>query len=288
MAIRVEQEQTTSQPFVLHLIVVGAGLAGLAAAISARLEGPHVTILEKSAELQEVGAGLQITPNASRLFRRWGIFNELEACAAVPTTLSVRRYDGSRILAHESLFQQTLMSRYGSPFWDVHRADLQRVLVARAKALGVEFRLAAEVVGIDFANAEVSLAGGEKVHGDLVMAADGLWSNSRNIFIGRNVNPKPTGDLAYRIMLRLEDVTDPELVNWISKPSVTFWVGPNSHVVGYSVRKGQAFNLVLLCPDDLPENVSIAKGSVTEMRKLFENWDPMWADSGCKAQKTNC
>ena len=61
----------------------------------------------------------------------------------------------------------------------------------------------------------------------------------------------------------------------ISKPSVTFWAGLCSHAVGYSVRQGRLFNLVLLCPDDLPDTVSIAKGNVGEMKKLFKDWDPM-------------
>ena len=275
MAIHAAQATTVSRPYVLHLVVVGAGLAGLAAAITTRLEGHRVTVLEKSQKLQEVGAGLQITPNASRLFRRWGVFDELESCAAVPKTLSVRRYDGERVLAHEPLFQEKITSRYGSPFWDVHRADLQRVLVARAETLGVEFRLAAEVLDVNFADVEVLLKGGEKVHGDIILAADGLWSHSRSLFSGREIKPEPTGDLAYRIILDVQDVADPELKAWISQPSVTFWAGPYSHVVGYSVRQGRSFNLVLLCPDDLPDNVSIAKGDVNEMKKLFQNWDPM-------------
>ena len=275
MALEVEQAATKARPFALHLIVIGAGLAGLAAAISTRLEDHRVTILEKSAQLQEVGAGLQISPSASRLFRRWGVFDELEACAAVPTTFSVRRYDGRRVLAHESLFQEKVMNRYGSPFWDIHRADLQQVLVARAKALGVAFRLSAEVLDINLADAEVILAGGEKVCGDLILAADGLWSRNRSLLSGCEMNPKPTGDLAYRIMLHADDVTEPELLKWITNPSVNIWAGPYSHVVSYSVRKGRSFNLVLLCPDDLPENVSVAKAEIKDLRNLFEDWDPM-------------
>ena len=277
MACQAEQEATTPRLLVLHLIIIGAGLAGLAAAISTRLEEHRVTILEKSSELQEVGAGLQITPSASRLFRRWGVFDQLEDCAAVPMTLSVRRYDGVKVLAHEKLFQEKIMSRYGSPFWDIHRADLQRVLVARTMALGVDLRLSAEVVDIHFTAAEVLIRGGEKVHGDLVLAADGLWSRSRSLFSGRQITPKPTGDLAYRILLKLDDIRDPELRKWVSEPRVTLWAGPYSHAVGYSVRKGCAFNIVLLCADDLPEDVSVAKGKVKELRKLFDNWDPMWA-----------
>ncbi|EKG09553.1 Monooxygenase FAD-binding protein [Macrophomina phaseolina MS6] len=259
----------------LHLLVVGAGLAGLAAAISARLEGHEVTVLEKAAELTEVGAGLQVTPNATRLFKRWGIFEQLEACAAVPETLTVRRYDGTRVLAHEPHFQKLLLNRYGAPFWDLHRADLQAAMVARARALGVRICTGAEVVEIDVERAAATLRNGAVVNSDVILAADGLWSRSRSIFSQRAAGPQPTGDLAYRILLDVQDISDPELVEWIANPSVNFWVGPHSHVVAYSLRRGTLFNLVLLTPDDLPDNVARAPGNLEELKALFGRWDPM-------------
>ncbi|KAI4865960.1 FAD binding domain protein [Hypoxylon rubiginosum] len=260
--------------FQLHLIVVGAGLAGLAAAISTRLEGHHVTVLEKTAKLVEVGAGLQVTPNASRLFHHWGVFDELSSKAAMPSYLAVRRYDGTRLLAYEDDFQKKMLDRYGAPFWDVHRADLQEALVRRAQSLGVDIRLGADVQHVDFARASVTTLDGQTVQGDVVLGADGLWSRTRNFLLRRQLNPKPTGDLAYRIILNLEDIGDPELRELVSNPSLNFWIGPESHVVGYSLRQGRTYNLVLLRPDDLPEDVSRAAADVDEMRKLFEPWDP--------------
>ncbi|KAI9804115.1 MAG: hypothetical protein M1825_001517 [Sarcosagium campestre] len=268
-------KNTEEEPFRLHLVVIGAGLAGLSAAISTRLAGHDVTVLEKVSELREVGAGLQITPNASRLFCEWGIFEELASKAAVPTSLSVRRFDGTRLLAQEPHFQTKILRDCGAPFWDIHRVDLQRAMASRAKALGVNFRLSASVVKVNFSLPAVELESGEVVKGDLVLAADGLWSTARDNFLQRAAPPKMTGDLAYRIILNLGDIQDPDLRDWISNPSVNFWIGANSHAVGYSVRAGEMYNLVLLCPDDLPDNVSKAEGDTEEMKAMFETWDPI-------------
>lgn len=259
----------------LYLIVVGAGLAGLAAAISSCLEGHKVIVLEKVTKLEEIGAGLQVTPNATRLFQRWGVFDELSSKAAVPSYLAVRRYDGTQVLARDDRFQDKILERYGCPFWDIHRADLQIALVNRAKSLGVEMRLGTEVVDFDSLEGTVTTAIGDIIKGDVILGADGLWSKSRSLFLGKQMDPHPTGDLAYRIILHVDNIQDPELKELVSKPCVNFWAGPNSHVVGYSIRQGQTYNLVLLTPDDLPDHVSREAADVDEMRKLFEDWDPM-------------
>lgn len=261
----------------LHLVIIGAGVAGLSAAISTCLEGHQCTVLEKAAEFQEVGAGLQLTPNATRLLRRWGVLNQLAPVAAAPSSLSVRRFDGSKVLAHDTEWQETMIRRYGAPFWDIHRADLQAALVSRAREVGVDIRTGTEVADIDFSNAAVTIArSGERIQGDVVLAADGLWSRSRDLLFQQATPPQPTGDLAYRIVLTLEDVRhDPELTEWVANPTVNFWVGPESHVVGYSVRAGREFNLVLLCPDNLPEGCTRASADLEEMRDRFKKWDPM-------------
>ncbi|KAI1473080.1 putative monooxygenase [Daldinia caldariorum] len=261
--------------FQLHLIIVGAGLAGLAAAISTRLEGHRVTVLEKTTKLTEIGAGLQVTPNASRLFHHWGVFDELSYKAAIPSYLAVRRYDGTRVLAREDDYQKKILERYGAPFWDLHRADLQEALVRRARSLGAEIQLGVDVQHVDFKRAAVITQDGQVIQGDLVLGADGLWSRTRSSLLQQQLTPTPTGDLAYRIVLNLEDINDPELRDLVSNPSVNFWIGPESHVVGYSLRQGRMYNLVLLRPDDLPEHVSRLAADVDEMRKLFEPWDPI-------------
>ncbi|KAK4163575.1 hypothetical protein QBC43DRAFT_335272 [Cladorrhinum sp. PSN259] len=264
----------------IHLIIIGAGLAGLAAALSTKLANPNhkVTILETVKELQEVGAGLQLTPNGTRLLSAWGLSSVLAPLAAVPSSLSVHRYDGTRLLAHEPNFQTQCLTRYSHPFWDVHRVDLQREMVAKCLSLGVELRLGARAVDVHFASATVKLQSGELIQGDAVLLTDGLWSYIRPKFLGKPSPAILTGDLAYRVTLRADEITGPdaaELQNWIRNPTVHFWVGPKSHCVGYSVNAGEVYNLVFLCPDDMPLQVVKSEGSLEEFRQKFSGWDPL-------------
>lgn len=168
--------------------------------------------------------------------------------------------------------------KYDAPFWDMHRVDLQLALVDRAKDLGVELRLGAKVKDIDFKAPFLKLESGEQLHADLLVGADGLWSKCREQYLmskNQQDSPLPTGDLAYRIVLQLSEITDPELRNWVANPSCQFWIGPGSHAVAYSLRGGQSFNIVLLVPDNLPAHVARQRGSIAEMRELFANWDPV-------------
>ncbi|KAH9885035.1 FAD binding domain-containing protein [Xylariomycetidae sp. FL2044] len=277
-------------PLRLDVAVIGAGIAGLAAAVETALSGHRVIVFESADRLHEIGAGLQITPNASRLLQRWGLPDELWASAAEPTTLSVRRYSGE-VLAREENFDDKMRKRYGVPFVDLHRVDLQNALYARAKELGVHFRFGEAVARVDFDRGHVTTrgsgggggGGGEeeekRVTADVFVAADGLWSKCRADFVTGDLAetdpPKPTGDLAYRMILTLDQIRDPALREWVRRPSVHFWIGPRSHAVGYSVRAGTMYNVVLLVPDDLPSGVTKQVASVEEMRKRVDGWDPV-------------
>ncbi|KAH2778133.1 hypothetical protein KXV54_003142 [Aspergillus fumigatus] len=258
----------------LHIIIAGAGLGGLAAAVSCALAGHTVEVVEQAKELVEVGAGLQITPNASRLFEYWQLPNSIWQAAAEPTALTVHRYTGP-ILANEPVFHKNIRAKYGAPFIDLHRVDLQQALFTRAKELGVTFHLNERVDSIDFATTTVQTLAGNRYTGDLIIAADGLWSRCRECFLGKKDAPLPTGDLAYRIVLTADQISDPELRAWVENPECHFWIGPGAHAVAYSLRNGRMFNIVLLVPDNLPPRVSRQSGSVEEMRKLFEGWDPV-------------
>lgn len=217
---------------------------------------------------------MQITPNSSRLLRRWGLPQKFWDSVAEPTHLAVHRYSG-KVLAWEEDFDRKNRERYGAPFVDVHRVDLQLALLERAYQLGVKVELAQKVTAIDFDIPEITTERGTKARADLIVAADGLWSKCRDAFAGGGVVPKPTGDLAYRVVLNLDDIEDPELRDWVRKPSCHFWIGPRAHAVGYSLRGGRMYNIVLLVPDDLPEGVSRSPGSVDQMKALFEGWDPI-------------
>ena len=268
----------------LHLIIIGGGLCGLAAAIATRRAGHHVTVLESITAFREVGAGLQITPNGTRLLRKWGLADVLGPKAAAPTVFRMYRYTG-KVLAERIAYSDEIERRYNASLWCLHRADLQVAMAEKARELGAVVRLGVKVVGVDaggeqsrsqkMGGVSVEVEGGEVVRGDVVLAADGVWSQMREKLIGFSIQPKPTGDLAYRILLDREKIKDSKLREWLNSPSVNIWVGPETHAVGYSIKGGRWLNLVLLVKDNLPDNVMKVQGDLEEMRALFHGWDPM-------------
>jgi salicylate hydroxylase len=151
-------------------------------------------------------------------------------------------------------------------------------MASRCEELGVVLRLSSKVTSVDFENAEITIEGGEKIKGDLVLCTDGLWSSTRAQFLGKPSPAILTGDLAYRIVINTDDLTGPdapELRDFIMNSTVNFWAGPNTHVVAYTMRAGAVYNIVLLCPDNLPLEVNKTEGDVEEMKALFEGWDPI-------------
>ncbi len=261
----------------LNIGIVGAGLGGLAAAISCALAGHTVTVFESAKQLAEVGAGLQITPNASRLLRQWGLKDAIKPLVAEPTVLAVHRFADGSILAEERDFDKNIRRKYDAPFIDMHRVDLQKIMYEKAISLGVNVELNCRIasVPVTASGPVIVLKSGREFQCDLVVGADGLWSKCRESMLQKSDEPLPTGDLAYRIVLEVDKITDPELRAWVENPQCHFWIGPHAHAVGYSVRSGTMFNLVLLCPDDLPSGLSRTAGSVSEMRELFAGWDPI-------------
>lgn len=261
----------------LQIVIVGAGIAGLTAAISCAESGHQVTVLEGARELAEIGAGFQITPNACKILLRWGLRSSMDKTWSVPQTCTVHRYADGKVLAHDKKFSQRCEERYQAPFVDMHRIDTQRMLFDKATSLGVKVQLNARVASVQqtLNGPTVELKDGTSISGDLIVGADGLWSKCRESLVGKKDDPLPTGDLAYRIVLHLDQITDPDLQNLVRNPQLHFWIGPKSHVVGYSMRANTMYNLVLLTPDDLPPEVARQSGSTSEMKSLFEGWDPI-------------
>ncbi|KAI4160900.1 MAG: hypothetical protein LQ342_005326 [Letrouitia transgressa] len=258
----------------LHVGIVGAGLGGLAAAIGIAQAGHQVTILEQAAVLSEIGAGIQIPPNASRILKRWNILENIEAVSVRPSDFILRSYHNGKILSKQNMVPFAERC-YGVPYLHIHRADYHKILVDEAERLGVKIFLGSMVSGIDFERPAVRLAGKPDFDVDVILGADGINSVCRDALLSRPDPPHLTGDLAYRIIVKAEDMRkQPELQEFAEKPAINYWMGPRSHVVCYLLQGGSLYNIVMIAPDNLPEFVNTAKADLQELRNLFQYWDP--------------
>ncbi|KAI9712613.1 MAG: hypothetical protein M1812_006793 [Candelaria pacifica] len=259
---------------VFHVAIVGAGLGGLAAAIGIARAGHKVSILEQAQELGEIGAGIQIPPNSSRILKRWGLLDDIEKLSVRPRDFVLRSYHDGTILSKQNMVPFA-EETYGVPYLHIHRADFHKRLVAEAKRLGVTLQLGASVNKIDFEKPSVHLKNGNEFHADLILGADGLKSICREQLLGHPDPPHFTGDLAYRIIVKAEDMKKhADLIELTERPVINYWMGPDAHAVCYLLQGGGLYNIVLLCPDNLPEMVNTAKADLQEMLQTFEKWDP--------------
>ncbi|KAL2007214.1 hypothetical protein VTN00DRAFT_8652 [Thermoascus crustaceus] len=276
--IPVKEKQVREDSCRLKILAVGAGLAGLGAAISCLLAGHDVVVFESAVELAEVGAGIQILPNSSRVLCHWGLEAELDQYATRPRKLNFFGWKGNLITSMD--FQESEAKFPGTWYKDFHRANLQKCLINRVLELGGTITCNSRVVDIvvseDGTTATAVTADGRRETADLVIGADGVFSKLTEILYGRPDPPTKTGDLAYRLLLSTKEMLkDPELANFVKEPQVNYWLGPDAHAVNYVLRGGKLFNMVLIVPDDIPEESRpTVEGNVEEMCSLFQGWDP--------------
>ncbi|OJJ30513.1 hypothetical protein ASPWEDRAFT_716650 [Aspergillus wentii DTO 134E9] len=255
----------------LEVIVVGAGIGGMAAALTLGSRGHHVTILESAPKLLEVGAGIQVSPNMLRIFDKWGISDLIHAKDVPLEHIHVRRWQDGSLLG-----TVPVNKTYGQQVV-IHRADLHNALIDRALELpNVELRVNSTVTDVQFTPAAVTLANGSIVHADIVIAADGIKSVLRgHLLEDTSTKAIPTGDAAYRIMLpRSKLENDPDLKDLITEPQATRWIGPSRHIIAYPVRNHELYNVVLLHPDSHGVEESwTTKGSKKAMIDNYKGWD---------------
>ncbi len=223
-------------------LVVGGGIGGLATALALGRTGLKIQVLEQTRAFGEVGAGLQLGPNAVRVLAHWGLSDALHACAAFPEALQVRDASSGSQLGRLSLGTQAC-ARYGQPYATLHRADLHALLLQAVRQLpGVDLALDARVAS------HAESADGVRVIGEndavfdarALIGADGLWSRVRSQLLGAQP-VRASGHLAYRGMVRSADVPAA-----LRAPLVTAWLGSRLHVVHYPVRQGEWFNIVVV------------------------------------------
>ncbi len=238
----------TSLPF----IIAGAGIGGLAAALGLAQKGRSVVVLEKAASLGEIGAGIQLGPNAFHSFDYLGIGDEARAMAVFVDHLRLMdAITGEQIaaLATDDAFRQ----RFGNPYAVVHRGDLHGVFLraCRESAL-IDLRTSSEVVDYqqDGQSVTAELRNGESVRGTALIGADGLWSKIRRRVVGDGA-PRVSGHTSYRSVI--PTALMPEDLRW---NAATLWAGPKCHIVHYPLSGWKVFNLVVTYHNDAPAPVA--------------------------------
>lgn len=239
-----------------QLLIAGAGIGGMSAALACAREGHGVALLEQAGAWQPVGAGIQLGPNVTRLLQAWGLQAALHDSAARPQNLLVRDANGGDVTGQMRLGDDFLRL-YGAPYLTIHRADLQSLLAkALAGTQGVQLTMGAQVQSLVQAPKAVHLTahyGNEKavqkavqIEAQCVVAADGLWSRVREAVLHDGL-PLATGHTAYRALLKQSD-----LPKNLRSQDVTAWLGPHMHVVHYPVCGGEWLNLAVFLESPKP------------------------------------
>ncbi|MES2538719.1 MAG: FAD-dependent monooxygenase [Pseudomonadota bacterium] len=254
----------------LRILIAGAGIGGLTAALALRKQGyENVLVVEQAPELREVGAGVQMTPNAVKVLHKLGLAEQLRAVGVTPKGSQSRSWSSGRIIRNFPLGEACL-AEYGVPYYQVHRAHLHSML---ADAVGLQsVRLASKFVGFtqDAQGVTLQLASGEQVRGDVLIGADGVHSVIRTGLLGPE-KPRFSGLVAWRGLAPVERLKQ----FGIEKNTHSYW-GPQRHFVHYYVAGGNLMNWIGVVParDWTLESWSV-KGDKREVLDEFAGWHPV-------------
>ncbi len=250
-----------------RIAIVGGGIGGLSAALALEQRGAEVTVYEQSPVHSEIGAGLNLSPNAIKAFRALGIEDRIEAIGYGSEFLVMRSWKTGRFISR--MRRGDFRSKFGAPNLTVHRADLLEVLRGALKT--TEIRRGTRCLGVETGNgsAAARFADDSTVEADIVVGADGIHSAVRNSLFGAEA-PRFTGCICWRGMAPVETVPRD-----IKTGDGTMWMGPHGHVVHYPVRRGALVNIVAhLDSDAWTEESWTRECDVAEVTTAYAGWHP--------------
>ena len=252
------------------IVVVGAGIGGLTAALALAAADYRVVVAERSEHLVEAGAGIQISPNAGRVLAKLGLEKAIAAAAIEPDAIDVTSGVRGRPIA--SIPLAGYRARFGFPYRVIHRADLQAVLAdAVAAHPAIDLVLGATVPQV-LPQSDGFLVRVQKpsaidvVPAAAIVAADGVWSTFRERIAG-SAEPRPTGRTAWRAVLAADIARDLVALN-----RTGLWLGPDAHLVHYPIARGSAVNIVAIFEEPWDKKGWSAVGDRGELARRFAAW----------------
>jgi salicylate hydroxylase len=262
-------------PRVPRIIIVGAGIGGLVAACALRRAGFEVAVFERADTMGEVGAGLQIGPNAVKVLRSIGVLDELLPLAAEPTNIVSLRWNDATMRFREPL-KAISNQAYGDRYLTAHRADLHAVLCTQLPQNCITLNALCTGAETKGATAVAQFADGHTVEGDIVVGADGIHSAVRNALFGADA-PRFTGQMAWRCIVPIECVpprVGPDRSVAIDPAEYVGWLGPNGHVICYPIRGGALCNIFAghVTDEWLDESWSVPS-SLQELLDGYAGWN---------------
>jgi len=263
-------------PTGIRVIIVGAGFAGLTAAIECHRKGHSVLVLESFPELKILGDIISFASNSSRIFQRWpGVDEQLDPICHKSDGLLIKTYDG------KTLCKQTWSDEhqaYGKAY-NGHRGEIHEIVYQHALSAGVDIRLGYKIQDYFESDTEAGvIANGERFVGDVVLAADGVRSRGRTIVLGYEDKPKASGYAIYRTWFDSAQLASDPDTAWLVTEGDKHcaWLGPDIHFIAASIKNGKDFSWVCTHKDDADVEESWqAEGSLADAKKVLQGWDPI-------------
>lgn len=252
-----------------RILIAGAGIGGLATALACAQRGCQVTVLEATREFGEVGAGIQLGPNAMKVLAALGLEQKVLQSASLPQAIVIADATSGKPISR-MLLGDAVQQKYGQAYVSLHRADLHSLLLAAVRAAGVQLHTCQALQKYEQSAQYVCrLEANFDEKFDALIGADGLWSRVREQLLGDGA-PHATGHAAFRALLPEQDIP-----HALRTPHVRTWWARNVHVVSYPLRTGRLWNVVVLSemPDAQAGGWHLGARHEDVMR-LFQSTEP--------------